>query len=187
MKILLPYGIPKKIVDLISMLYTNTRAQVITWDGMTELFEILAGVLQDDTLAPYLFIIVVDYCMRPALDKHPDISFTVTPVRGRRVKTKKVSDTEFADNIALMTDTVKDAEDLMREVETVSMSVGLRLNETKTKYLVENIQEPEEVVCVGGQRIKLVDDFLYLQELRSGILKMILLQRRRRHDSLSFG
>ena len=33
MKILLAYGIPKKIVDLISLLYTNTRAQVITPDG----------------------------------------------------------------------------------------------------------------------------------------------------------
>ena len=57
MKILLAYGIPKKIVDLISLLYTNTSAQVITPDGKTEFFEILAGVLQGDTLAPYLFVI----------------------------------------------------------------------------------------------------------------------------------
>ena len=42
------------------------------------------------------------------------------------------------------------------------MSVGLRLNETKTKYLVENIQEPEEMACVDGKPIELVDDFLYL-------------------------
>ena len=81
MKILLAYGIPQKIVDLISLLYTNTRAQVVTSDGMTERFEILAGVLQGDTLAPYLFIIVVDYCMRLALEKHPDIGFTITPAR----------------------------------------------------------------------------------------------------------
>ena len=38
MKILLAYGIPKKIVDLITLLYTNTRAQVITPDGKTEFF-----------------------------------------------------------------------------------------------------------------------------------------------------
>ena len=67
MKILLAYGIPKKIVDLISLLYTNTSAQGITPDGKTEFFEILAGVLQGDTLAPYLFIIVMDYCMRIAI------------------------------------------------------------------------------------------------------------------------
>ena len=74
MKILLAYGIPKKIVDLISLLYTNTSAQVITPDGKTEFFEIQAGVLQGDTLAPYLFVIVMDYCMRLALEKHPDLA-----------------------------------------------------------------------------------------------------------------
>ena len=71
--ILLAYGIPNMIVDLISLLYTNTSAQVITPDGKTEFFEILAVVLQGDTLAPYLFIIVMHYCMRIALEKHPDL------------------------------------------------------------------------------------------------------------------
>ena len=55
MQIFLAYDIPKKIVDLISLFYTNTSAQVITPDGKTEFFEILAGVLQGDTLAPYTF------------------------------------------------------------------------------------------------------------------------------------
>ena len=36
-------------------------------DGETETFNILAGVLQGDTLAPYLFVIVIDYVMRTAL------------------------------------------------------------------------------------------------------------------------
>ena len=161
-KILLAYGIPKKIVDLIFLLYTNTTAQVITPDGKTEFFEIQAGVLQGDTLAPYLFIIVMDYCMRIALDKHPDLGFTLTPARSRRVKAKKISDTDFADDIALVTNTVKEAEELMREVEAVSACVGLRMNEQKTKYLVENIHEPEEITNIGGQKVELVNDFLYL-------------------------
>ena len=50
MKIPQAYGIPQTIVDLISLLHTNTRAQVITPDGMTEFFEIVPGVLQGDTL-----------------------------------------------------------------------------------------------------------------------------------------
>ena len=152
----------KKIVELISLLYTNTSAQVITPDGKTEFFEILAGVLQGDTLAPYLFVIVMDYCMRIALEKHPDLGFTLTPARSRRVKAKKISDTEFADDIALVTNTVKEAEELMRKVEAVSASVGLRMNEQKTKYLVENIHEPEGITSMGGQKVELVNDFLYL-------------------------
>ena len=45
-------------------MYENTRAKVISPDGETEMFEIKAGVLQGDTLAPYLFAIVLDYVMR---------------------------------------------------------------------------------------------------------------------------
>ena len=56
------YGIPTKIVDAISKLYKDIEAQVITPDGDTEFFEILAGVLQGDTLAPFLFIIGLELC-----------------------------------------------------------------------------------------------------------------------------
>ena len=119
MNILRAYGIPKKIVDLISMLYTNTRSQVITPDGMIEFFEILAVMLQGDTLAPYLFVIVIDYCMGLALEKHRDFGFTVTLARRRIVKAKKISDAEFADDIVLVANTINEAEQLLREVEEV--------------------------------------------------------------------
>ena len=54
------------IMTAISILYKDTEAQVITPDGDTEFFEILAGVLQGDTLAPFLFIIALDYAHREA-------------------------------------------------------------------------------------------------------------------------
>ena len=63
MKILRAYGIPEKIVHLIENMYEETIAKVLTQDGITEAFRILAGVMQGDTLAPYLFIIIVDYAM----------------------------------------------------------------------------------------------------------------------------
>ena len=72
----------------------------------------------------------------------------------RRVKAQKIADAEFVDGIALVTDTVKEADELMREVDEVVMTVGLRMNESKTKYLVENIVCPD--------RIELVEDFVYL-------------------------
>ena len=65
--ILKSYGIPEELVTAISMMYEDTSAIVITPDGETETFSILAGVLQGDTLAPYLFFIVIDYIMRKAL------------------------------------------------------------------------------------------------------------------------
>ena len=77
MEILKAYGIPTKIVDAISILYKDTEAQVITPDGDTEFFEILAGVLQGDTLA-FLFIIALDYALREAT-RETHTGFTLTP------------------------------------------------------------------------------------------------------------
>ena len=65
--ILKAYGIQEELVTAISIMYEDTSAKVITPDGETETFSILAGVLQGDTLAPYLFVIVIDYIMRKSL------------------------------------------------------------------------------------------------------------------------
>ena len=67
----------RKLLILLKIDSTDTRAQVLTPEGLTELFNIIAGVLQGDTLAPYLFILVVDYCMKLTLENHPDIRFSL--------------------------------------------------------------------------------------------------------------
>ena len=56
-QILLAYGLPKETVASITILYRNTKVEVRPLDGDTEYFDIVAGVLQGDTLAPYFFII----------------------------------------------------------------------------------------------------------------------------------
>ena len=63
-QILLAYGIPKETVAAITILYRNTKVKVRSPDGDTEYFDIVAGLLQGDTLAPYLFIICLDYVLR---------------------------------------------------------------------------------------------------------------------------
>ena len=67
MEVLRTYGISVEIVDAVNMMYTNTTVQVLSPDGDTGFFEILAGVLQGDSLAPYLFIIALDYTMKKAV------------------------------------------------------------------------------------------------------------------------
>ena len=54
-KILKAYGIPPNLLRAIENIYYNTRATVRTPDGESEEFNISAGVLQGDTLAPFLF------------------------------------------------------------------------------------------------------------------------------------
>ena len=57
MEMLRAHGVPVEIVDAINMMYTSTTVQVLSLDEDTDCFEILAVVLQEDTLAPYLFIV----------------------------------------------------------------------------------------------------------------------------------
>ena len=67
-------------------MYEDTSAKVITPDGEKETFIILAGVLQGDTLAPYLFVIVIDYIMRKALKGREErLGFQLRKRQSRRI------------------------------------------------------------------------------------------------------
>ena len=59
-QILLTYGLPKETITAIMMLYKNTNAKVRSPRRDADYFDIVAGVRQGDTLAPYLFIICLD-------------------------------------------------------------------------------------------------------------------------------
>ena len=163
MKILLAYGIPKELVGLIERMYAGTMARVITEDGLTEAFLIMAGVMQGDTLAPYLFIIVIDYIMRVTLEDK-DFGFTLQHRRSRRHPAVKVTDADFADDLALITDSVAVAQKFLESLELAANSVGLHLNEGKTKYMGNNIREDDaqSITAASGKSIEKVDDFVYL-------------------------
>ena len=71
LKILRAYGVPELIVAAIRLLYTGTKAKVLSPDGETAFFEVLAEVLQGDTVAPYISFITLDYTMRQAIGNDP--------------------------------------------------------------------------------------------------------------------
>ena len=52
------------MVSAIKVLCSDTTSTILSPDGETPPFSIKAGILQGDTLAPFLFIIAVDYVLR---------------------------------------------------------------------------------------------------------------------------
>ena len=64
--ILRHYGIPEKIVNGIKVLYDDSNGQVLVEGELSEPFNIITGILQGDILAPFLFIIVMDYILKKA-------------------------------------------------------------------------------------------------------------------------
>ena len=76
-QILLVYGLPKETVTAIMMFYSNMKVKVCSPDGDTDFFNIVAGVLQKNTLAPYLFTIYLSYILRMLIDLIKDNDFTL--------------------------------------------------------------------------------------------------------------
>ena len=99
-------AIPAKIVRLIEKMYENTIAKVLTEDGHSEAFLILAGIMQGDTLAPYLFIIVIDYIMTRALEGQV-FGFTLHQRKSSLHPEVKITDADFADDLALLINTLE--------------------------------------------------------------------------------
>ena len=103
--IILAYGLPKETVAAKPILYRNTKVKVRSLDGDTEYFDIVARVLQGETLAPYLFIIGLDYVLRTSIDKIKENSFELTKKRSRRYPVKTITDADYVDDIALLANT----------------------------------------------------------------------------------
>ena len=72
------------------MLYRNTKVKVRSPDGDTDYFDIVAGVQQGDTLAPYLFIICLDCVLRSSIDKIKEIGFKLTKEKAEGVPQKQL-------------------------------------------------------------------------------------------------
>ena len=76
------------------MLYKNTKVKVCSPDGGTDYFDIVAGVLQRDALAPYMFIICLDYVLRTSIDLMKENGFKLAKEKSRRYPAQTIMDAE---------------------------------------------------------------------------------------------
>ena len=111
-------------------------------DGDTEYFDIVAGVLQEDTLAPYLFIICLDYML------------------SRRYPAKTITNADYADDIAILANTPNQAETPLHSLERATSGIGPHVNAHKTEYMCYN--QTGDITTLDGTPLKLVDKFTYL-------------------------
>ena len=137
-QILLAYGLPEETVAAITILYRNTKVKVRSLDGDTEYFDIVTGVLQGNTLAPYLFIICLDYVLRTSIDNIRENGFVLTKKRSRRYPAKTITDADYANDIALLANTPNQAETLLHSLERATAGIGLHVNAHKTEFMCFN-------------------------------------------------
>ena len=159
-QILLAYSLPKETIAAIMMLYKNTKVKVCSPDGDTNYFDIVACVLQGDTLAPYLFIISLDYMLRTSIDKVKDNSFKLTKERSRRYSTQTIMDADYANYIALLANAPTQVGTLLHSLERAAAGIGLHVNADKTEYICFN--QRGDISTLNGSSLKLVNKFTYL-------------------------
>ena len=95
-------------------------------------FDIVAGILQGDTLAPYLFIICLDYVLRTSISKIKENSFKLTKKkRSTRYRTKTITDADYADVIVLLANTPTQAKTLLHSLEWAAAGISLHVNAHK--------------------------------------------------------
>ena len=142
------------------MRYKNMKVKVHSPDEDRDYFDIVAGMLQGDILAPYLFIICLDYVLRMSIDKMKDNSFKLAEERSRRYPSKTIMDIDYADDIALLANTPTQAKTRLHSLEWATAGIGLHVNADKTEYICFNQRGD---ITLNGSSLKLVDKFIYLR------------------------
>ena len=141
LQILESYGNPEIIIQIIALTYKNTHAKIITPDEETEHFEITKVVLQGDTLAPYLFVITLDYAIRQALEgREEELGFEISKRRSSRHPAIHLSDLSYADDIAFISKEVEQAQIMLNSIEKEAIKIGLHINANKTEVMSFNVK-----------------------------------------------
>ena len=126
----------------------------------TDYFVIVAGVRQGDILAPYLFIICLDYVLRTSTDLMKENGFKLAKERSRRYFARAITNADYADDIALLENTPAQAETLLLCLERAANSIGLHVNAYQIEYICFN--QRGDIFTLKGEPLKQVDKFTYL-------------------------
>ena len=141
------YNIPPKLVRVIRNTYSQCLSRVRGKDMESDWFNIETGVRQGDVLAPLLFIIYMDDCIREV-----------------GVGELGEETLVYADDVAVVTDTVDRLQELVNIWNRGMSLKGMKINtgKGKTEFIAVSRREEEYEIRVGEQRIQQVVDYKYL-------------------------
>ena len=178
LRVLKKFGCPPVFVSLLRALHTGTEATVVTGSSSSEPFAITVGVKQGCVLAPALFNVYLVAVSILATGSEPLARtggvhlryrfdgglFNLPRLKARtRVSHFKIRDLQYADDAAIA---CNDAEELQSELTTQNEAygrMGLRINAKKTEVLHRTGADTTPTpVFLGGEQLKVVEDFAYL-------------------------
>ena len=82
--------------------------------------------------------------------------------RSHRFPGVTITDKDFADDIALISDNLVKAQSLLERVENAATEVGLQISTSKTEYMAYNLQQQGDLTTPDNSKLRQVDDFKYV-------------------------
>ena len=133
----------------------------------------LAGVLQGDTMAPYIFILCMDIILQQleeewgaVIENDIDVDENnVHIVHGTRRPAKRLTNLAYSDDVVLCSNSTKNAQLQFSRFEKVAASLGMKINLGTGKTEEIRINAPESdppLVTAQGKSIGIVDNYKYL-------------------------
>jgi hypothetical protein len=159
-EILQIYGIPNPLRSAICALYQETTACVRTREGDTQWFNTESGILQGDTLAPFLFLLYMDLVIRATLEGSEEHGFEVEKRRSSRYPGVRVAAMAYADDVVLLSSSAHGAQQLLTRLENAAHPLGLRINTLKTQALALNVGTVNLATATGP--VLSCENFVYL-------------------------
>ena len=153
-RILAYYGIPQKLIAIISKFYEAFECAVALDNNLlTDWFHIRSGVRQGDILSPILFLITIDWVMRKTTeDKRRGIQWGLFG---------QLEDLDFADDLGLLSSKHQDLQEKTERLAQFAQQVGLEINTKKTETM-SFISCEHPPLLIRGEEIKKVEKFTYL-------------------------
>ena len=117
-------------------------------------------------------MIVLEYALREAIDgREGELGFQLVKRQSMRIGPEVLTDLDFADDIALLSEEVQQAQEQLSRVETSTAKVGLKMNSGKTKYMSCNLSQEVPLKTNDGTALEEVSDFKYLGSWMASIEK----------------
>uniref|UniRef100_A0A8C4NFK3 Reverse transcriptase domain-containing protein n=1 Tax=Eptatretus burgeri TaxID=7764 RepID=A0A8C4NFK3_EPTBU len=145
-------GVPPKLIDLMSELYSGTESAVRCGGTISDLFPVVTGVCQACVLALTLFSTCIDWILRRMSERRSC---------GASFGNAKISDLDFADDAVIFAETSEILLGALQVVNEESEPPGLRVSWVNTKIQAFNDILDAAVLSVPVC-VEVVERFTYL-------------------------
>jgi len=153
-KILIEFGIPRKLVSLIKMSSTETYSRVRVGKNVSDKFRIRNGLKQGDALTPMLFNFALEYAIRRVQVKQDGLKLNGTHQL-----------LVYADDVNILGRSIHTLKDNPEALVAATREIGLEVSADNTKYMV--VSRDQNAGRIHSARIdnstfERVEEFKYL-------------------------